>query len=668
MNKRLRRILQPSFRLHFFIMILFVIVSYFFNPYLAVGAAIVTLLLFIYTKIVNRRRQREVGKYIEAMTGHLDSASQSSMASSPMPMVMIRLDSNEVLWANEQFHSLTHQKDFLFEIEIQDLIADFDTKWVMEGSTEAPEPLVIGDRFFKVYGSMMSSDGDAGASSLLGMFYLVEFTELHELQKKYEDSQIIISMIVVDNFEEITKNASYSEQNEMLAEVDRRITRWTKDANGIISRYERDRYLFLFEKQFLSRFKESRFHILDSIREIISPDGLRITLSIGLSEGADTLKESYRQASLALDMALSRGGDQAVIKDESGFTFFGGRTKEMEKRTKVKSRVMANVLNELISESSSILIMGHKTPDLDAVGSACGIVCAARKLGKTAKIVCDLEKTAAMPLVDRLKKNPYYQDVFITHQEALLYLDPKTLLVVVDVSRPEYTEVPELLESCTRIAVIDHHRRSANYIDNAQLNFHEPYASSACELVTELLQYIVDTGDIFAVEAEGLLSGIVLDTKNFSMRTGVRTFEAAAFLRRNGADTIEIKRIFQNDLQNTIERYSIIREAKIYKDNLVVACMKDNCDRVTASQAADELLNVRGIQASFVLYPEGNRVIISARSLGTVNVQIILEKLGGGGHMIQAGAQVPNAGIGEVRARLLQEIDKYLEDNPISNA
>ncbi len=664
MNKKLRRLLQPSFRLQFFVLVCFVIAAYFFNPYLSAGFAAVTLALFIYTQLVNRRRQKEIVRYIDTVTDHVDTATQDSMVSVPLPMAVVRLDNDEILWANDLFHELTGRQEHFFEINITDLVPGFDTKWVMEGKSECPAPVRIGQRMFTVYGSMVSAAGEGNGRTLLATYYWIETTEFHTLQKRYEQSRPVVCLLVVDNYEEIMKDASYPQQSNMMAAVDDRITAWTQHAGGVVSRYERDRYLFLFEDQYLEQFVQTRFQVLDSIREIISPDGIPVTLSIGISKEADTLRDNYKQASLAIDMALSRGGDQAVIKGKGGFSFYGGKSKELEKRTKVKSRVMANALSELISDASNVLVMGHKVPDIDAIGAAAGIVCAARKRGRTCRIVCDLNNTAAMPLIQRLQKQQEYRDVLITTQEALLYIDPHTLLVVVDVNRPEYTEFPELLDTCTRVAVIDHHRRAATYIDHAALNFHEPYASSTCELVTELLQYIVDSGDILRCEAEALLAGIVLDTKNFSMRTGVRTFEAAAFLRRNGADTIEIKRIFQNELQSCIDRYAIIREAKIYKDRMVVAAMKHNCNRIVASQAADELLNVQGVQASFVLFPDKDTVVISARSLGTINVQVILEKLGGGGHMITAGAQVKNAGTGEVLARLLQAIDQYLEDNP----
>ena len=366
-------------------------------------------------------------------------------------------------------------------------------------------------------------------------------------------------------------------------------------------------------------------------------------------------------ANLSIEMALSRGGDQAVVRNQFTFEFYGGRSKETEKRTKVKSRVMANALSSLIADSSRLFIMGHKVPDNDCAGAAAGVCAIARKKGVPAHIIRESGSPPAKVLLDKLGHLTEYQDCFLSTQEALLMADKRSLVVVVDTNRPEQVQSLELLESCNRVAVIDHHRRAATYIEGAALNYHEPYASSASELVTELLQYIADPTDLTRVEAEALLAGIVLDTKNFPMRTGGRTFEAAAFLRRAGADTAEVKKLFQNDLKGTIAKYSIIQNARLYRDKIAVAVVDHTVSRITAAQAADELLNIIGIDTSFVLYPDGDRVIISARSMGDTNVQVILEKLGGGGNAAAAGGQIPDKSLEQVALELGRAIDQYLE-------
>ena len=407
---------------------------------------------------------------------------------------------------------------------------------------------------------------------------------------------------------------------------------------------------------------EKKFDLLDAVHKIPSQGGIPPTVSIGIGKDADSMQELFQYASLSIEMALSRGGDQAVIKNRFNFEFYGGRAKETEKRTKVKSRVMANALSELVADSSQIFIMGHKFPDLDAFGAAVGVCALARKRGIPAAIVAAPEPNPASPMRAKIQQMPEYERCFIGEQDALVAADSRTLLVVVDTNRPEQVESEALLESCNRVAVIDHHRRAATYIANAALNFHEPYASSASELVTELLQYIVEPSDLLRTEAEALLAGIVLDTKNFTMRTGGRTFEAAAFLRRCGADTADVKKLFQNDLDGTIARYDIIRNARMYRDDIAIAKVDHTVGRVTAAQAADELLNISGIDTSFVLFPDGDRVIVSARSMGETNVQVILEKLGGGGNAATAGAQMPNTTVDEATQALVRAIDQYFDD------
>jgi len=374
------------------------------------------------------------------------------------------------------------------------------------------------------------------------------------------------------------------------------------------------------------------------------------------------MAELYRNANLSLEMALSRGGDQAVVRNRLDFSFYGGRAKATEKRTKVKSRVMANALGELMQDARQIYIMGHSYADMDAVGAAAGLCCIARKRGKRARIVIDQEKNAARELLAQLRSLPEYADVFRSPDEAFLEMQPGSLLIVVDTNRPEQVESRQILEASNRVAVIDHHRRAASYIENAALNFHEPYASSASELVAELLQYLVETSDLLREEAVALLSGIVLDTKHFTMRTGGRTFEAAAFLRRAGADTVNVQHLFQNSLQEVVARYDIVRRAEIhYEDIAVVIAPEEGVDRTAVAQAADELLTLKGVRASFVLYPVEEDVMISARSLGEINVQVILEPLGGGGNSTIAGGRVKDTDPETVRQQLLDVIGDYLK-------
>ena len=399
-----------------------------------------------------------------------------------------------------------------------------------------------------------------------------------------------------------------------------------------------------------------------ALNEISNSAGLPASISIGLGVDGATFDESYHFAALGIEMALSRGGDQAVIKDRFNFTFYGGRNREADYRSKVRSRVTANSLMELIGQSGHVFIMGHKSADLDAIGAAVGIACLCRKKGRKASIVMDLEKNAAPNFVEEIRTVPQYREVFISGQDALLMADNRSILIVVDTNRPDQVECKPLLEAISKVCVVDHHRRAADYINPVVVNLHEPYASSASELVTELLLYAVEKNDVLPIEAKALMAGICLDTKFFNVRTGERTFEAAAVLRRMGADTTEVKKLMQNDFQDTMAKYQIIKSSRLYRQEIAIAALNTTTNGILAAQAADELLNISGITASFVLYPDGDQVIISARSIGSANVQMILEPLGGGGNTATAGAQVKNATVKDTLDRLVASIDKFYEE------
>ena len=489
----------------------------------------------------------------------------------------------------------------------------------------------------------------------------MDTTDADELRERYVSTRPVLAVLMVDNYEDLMKACADTARSAVLAQIDEKLNIWASCADGLLLKTERDHYLFIFEERHYEHFAEDKFSVLDTIRDIKVGD-VTPTLSIGIGKDADSMGELYKNANLSLEMALSRGGDQAVVRGKVDFAFYGGRSKTTEKRTKVKSRVMANALSELVADATELYIMGHSFADMDAVGAAAGLCCMARKRGKQAQVVIDLEHNAAGPVLDRLRGLPEYAGVFTAPNEAFLKMRPGALLIVVDTNRPDMVESVQLLESCNRVAVIDHHRRAAQYIENAAFNFHEPYASSASELVTELLQYLVEPSDLLREEAEALLAGIVLDTKHFTLRTGGRTFEAAAFLRRAGADTTDVQKLFQNNLSEMVSRYDIIRRAELYRDDIAVAVIpQDGVDRVAAAQAADELLGLKGVKASFVVYRSGENVLMSARSLGEVNVQVILEALGGGGNSTTAGGKVTDSDPETVQKRLREAIDDYFE-------
>ena len=453
-------------------------------------------------------------------------------------------------------------------------------------------------------------------------------------------------------------------QHELRDAIEDKLLQWCEGKGGFFRRYDRDRYLYVFEERHLDELRENKFaSLLDIVHSVTSPSGIRATVSVGVGRDGESLDENYNFAILGTEMALSRGGDQAVVKNRVTFEFFGGRGGEVERRTKVKSRVMANALSQLIQDSSKVYVMGHKFSDLDTLGAAAGVCCIARKFGTPCRIVMDANRTAAGQLRDRMLSAPEYSKAFLSPQEAFLHADSRTLLVVVDTNRPDQVENASLLEACTRVAVIDHHRRAANYISNATMSFHEPYASSACELMAELLEELVEQPDILHVEAEAMLSGIMLDTKDFTVRTGERTFEAAAFLRRAGADTSEVKKLLQTDMEHTVARYKILQTASIYRADIAIAAPTEPQERIVAAQAADELLNIAGVTASLVIYPMGNGdVFISARSIGELNVQLVMEALGGGGSRSSAAVQLHDVSVAQAVQMARAAIDDNLEN------
>lgn len=643
----------------FVILILFALASALFSLPLAVLEGVVVLILGLYTRTSGHKRRREITKYIENITGNVDVATKDTMVNSPLPMVIFRPESDDIIWTNDRFLRLTGDREHLFDAKLSSVVPGFDTRWLLEGKNECPNHITFCNRRFIVYGHLVRTS-DKG-SGFLATTYWVDVTELCDIQDKYLATRPVMAVLLLDNYEDLMKNLTENERSAIYSEINARLDAWVADTHGMLRRVERDRYYYIFEEQYLARFIEKKFDILDTIRQVSNPSGIAATFSIGVGKDGDSFQELMQFANLSIEMALSRGGDQAVVRNRFTFEFYGGRSKETEKRTKVKSRVMANALSALVADSSQVFIMGHKSPDNDCMGAAAGVCAIARKKGVHAHIIRESGSPPAKVLMDKLSRLEEYHDCFLSPQEALLLADNRSLVVVVDTNRPEQVQSLDLLQSCNRVAVIDHHRRAATYIEGAALNYHEPYASSASELVTELLQYIADPTDLTRAEAEALLAGIVLDTKNFTMRTGGRTFEAAAFLRRAGADTAEVKKLFQNDLEGTIAKYAIIQNAKLYKEKIAIAVVDHTVGRVVAAQAADELLNIIGIDTSFVLYPDGERVIISARSMGDTNVQVILEKLGGGGNAAAAGGQIAGKSLTQVSSELRRAIDQYLE-------
>lgn len=659
MNKRIARLLRTNITIFSLCLVLFALAAIPFDVRLAIGEGVAAVAFFLLGRRRSKATQQSLRQYIQRFYGGMDSARSSNMLFTPLPMMVFDLATEDILWSSESFLQLTEQREGIFDAHLETVFPNISFHWLLEGKTEAPETVVWNHRTYRVFGGVSHPEG---GQSALATTYWMDVTDTEEMRRTLELTRPVVAILMVDNYEDLMKATPEGKRSAVRAMLEEKLSQWSAGSEGMMLKYDRDRYLFVFEEKSFSDFAAKRFDVLDAVREVVAGEGVAATLSIGVGRDADSFEALFKNASVALEMALSRGGDQAVVKDKLNFEFYGGRSKATEKRTKVKSRVMANALAELIDEAKQVYVMGHSYADMDALGAAAGVCAIVRKRGKKCRIVIDTENNAAHPMLRRLQALPEYQGAFLSGDDAFLRVQPETLLVVVDTNRPGSVESEPLLDACNRVAVIDHHRRGSSYIDKMALNYHEPYASSASELVTELLQYLIEPGDLLKAESEALLAGIVLDTKNFTNRTGGRTFEAAAYLRRAGADTADVQRMFQSDLQSMISRYDIIRRAELYHGDIAIAALDQECDRVIAAKAANEMLTLQGVRASFVLYRKDDGIYISARSLGEINVQVLVETLGGGGNSTTAGGQCSGMTVAEAKATLLRAIDKYFEE------
>ena len=657
MSKKLPRFLQPNVRLYFLLLIVFAVATFFFGGYARVLAGIqvaIIILAAIYLHIATRRRTEKLLSYLESMSESMDL----TVRDTPLPVLIHNTETGEVVWSNDRFGSLVGEEEPFFERNIADVVPGYTWDWLLDGKSECVEPVKINDKLYWVYGSIVLTERE-----YVAMTYWIDVTEYTDICNAYVNSRLVFALLILDNYDELQKGLSAKEKSSLLSDIDEKIGTWTGEKDGYLCKFDRDRYFFLFEERFLEAIVNDNFSVLEQVSTCTGSGAVQATLSIGIGKDGASPQENYRYASLGIEMALSRGGNQAVIRNQYGFEFFGGRPQQTERRTKVKARVMASAFGELLGDASKVFIMSHKMADFDSIGSAIGVCCMARAKKKDAYIVVDMDTCIATNIIDVIKQLPEYKDVFIPVQEAILEADNKTLLVITDTSRPEKVESESLLLSCTRVAVIDHHRRASEYIENAVLNFHEPYASSTSELITEMMQYLVEKDELLREEAVALLAGIVLDTKGFTINTGSGTFDAAAYLKRAGADVSAVKRILQSDIQIATARYELLRNASVYKEGIALAYSDGKQCRISIAQAADELLEIKGVHTSFVIALDADTVYVSGRSIGDVNVQVILEKLGGGGSQATAGLQVTGKSVEAVVTELKQAIDDYLKKN-----
>lgn len=616
-------------------------ISWFWNYTVFLLELVVSVVSVLAVMLLTERFKAHVSTAVKSAQKILTGDEYRSLQAFTMPVAVVG-NEGDIIWVNRSFFSGVSGKR---ECRGENILKFIYPKTIQQIMEENGADVIVGLRQFTVF---------ATKTEYGSIVYFVDDTYYKEINREYTEQRPVVAIASFDNREELARDTSGSEDSRIASAVESALINWAQSMNGFLKRLSGGRYLILTDESHLREVMEKRFQILDTVRSIKAADRRSATISVGVGRGAASLQEAEEWARKALDMALGRGGDQAAVKQKDDtYEFFGGVSKGVEKRDKVRTRVIAATLSDHIKNSENVLIMGHKFSDLDSIGAAVGLWSAAtRSLKKQAFVVVNRQQSLATPILAAVDASTD-ERVFISPMEAMALVNPKTMLIVVDTHSPEFVESPELLSAVPRVVVIDHHRMMVKHIENALVFYHEPYASSTSEMVAELVQYIGDNS-LGQVEAEALLSGIMLDTKNFVLKTGVRTFEAAAYLRRRGADTVEVKRMFSDTIDTYKAKYQIVSGAEILKDCAIASAAHEFPDiRITAAQAADELLSIQGVNASFVIFPAGNTANVSARSLGEINVQLIMEAMGGGGHLTMAGAQLNGVTVEQAREKLI---------------
>lgn len=624
------------------------------------------IMTVIYTMWSSGKKITEIENHIQDVTSDVTTASRGNLINTPIPLVLIETDGS-IVWRSKKFVDEFQNIDIATYLTpiIKEIKLDIEKN---DETVEITKQFNIDKKVYKIRGSIVKSkkrDKRKQKEYILSLYFIDE-TKYNELFDKYNNSKPCIGIAMIDNYEDIIQRILPEKKIELLAKIEKEIIEWITRAGGLIIKTERDNFICVFDQKYLAEFEKEKFNILDKIKTIEFDDGkFQITLSIAISNEGKSNYEKYKSALTAMDIVLGRGGDQVIVRKNGKYKFYGGKTLEVEKRTKVKARAVAQSISGIISESENILIMGHKNIDIDSFGSALGMYRLSKTLGKGCYIVSEPKGKSLGKFLEVLEGMNEYNGAIISESEASELVKPNTLLIIVDTHKTSYVEFPDLLDKVERKIVIDHHRKAPDCIENALISFHEVYASSAAELVTEIIQYAQDDIELTLIEAESLYGGIMVDTKDFTFKTGVRTFEAAAYLRKYGVDIIKVKKWFQADLESYNIIADIVKNVEIV-DNTIAISIYDSEDEngnLICAKAADELLTISDITASFVMTKIGDKVFISGRSIGDINVQVILEKLGGGGHITLAGAQLEGFTIEEAKDELKIRINEYLLEN-----
>lgn len=627
--------------------------------------SVILLAILILNSYISRSKNKdEIVSHIESITSDVNSVSKSNLINSPIPLVLIETDGH-IIWRSrtftEEFQNI-NMNNYLTPI-VKEIKLDIEKD---DKIKEITKQITIGNKIYKLRGGVSKGKkhDKRKQNEYIITLYFIDDTKYNELFDTYTNAQTCIGMIMIDNYDDIMQTALPEQRLELFAKIEKEILEWVKETGGLIIKTERDSFIYIFEQKYLTDIESSKFSILDKVKDLDIEYKVQVTLSISIANDGKTNYEKYKSALAGMDIVLGRGGDQALVKKNGKYKFYGGNSIEVEKRTKVKARTMSHTLSRIISDSDKVIVMGHKNIDIDALGSAIGIYRLAKTLGKPCFIASDLSKSTEKFAKD-LQEIEEYKNLIITGENAKDEITDNIVLVIVDTHKVNYVEFPELLDKVEKKVIIDHHRKVTDYIEGSIMSFHEVYASSAAELVTEILEYASEDITLNVIEAEALYGGIMVDTKDFTFKTGVRTFEAAAYLRKYGVDIIKVKKWFQADLESYNIIADVVKKSEIVSESIAIS-VYDGDDyansNLICAKAADELLTISDITASFVMGKQEDRICISGRSIGDVNVQVIMEKLGGGGHMTLAGAQLEGATLEEAHDELLRCINEYLEE------
>lgn len=673
-KKNKEKKVKLKFNIYLFIIILLCIFLCIYNAKLILPSIILCVILMIYTIWINDKKRVEIVNHIQEIATDVNVATRNNLINSPIPLLLIETDGT-IIWKSKSFIDnfkevdvVTSLNPIIKEIKLNiEKENDVNKQQDIDKNKYVTKQFNIEDKFYKIYcGISRSKKKDKRKQREYQLtMYFIDDTKYNDLFDRYNNSKSCVGIAMIDNYEEIMQRAMPEERTELVANVEKAILDWAKETGGLIVKSERDRFIYFFEQKYLSGIEKEKVNILDKVKSISENSNVRVTLSVAISNEGENNLDKYKSALGGIELVLGRGGDQAVIRKDGKYKFYGGNTVEVEKRTKVKARTVAGSITNAIKEADNVLIMGHSNIDIDAMGSGLGMYRLSKTLGKEAYIVSEPKGKSLGKFLDDLKENEEYKEAIMTEEEAEEIITENSILIIVDTHKENYVEFPEILNKISKRIIIDHHRKATEAITDALVSFHEVYASSAAELVTEILQYAADDIKLTLLEAESLYGGIMVDTKDFTFKTGVRTFEAAAYLRKFGVDIIKVKKWFQADLESYNLIAQIVKKAEKINDTIAIS-FYDNTDDENANlicaKAADELLTISDITASFVMGKMDEKVFISGRSIGDINVQIILEKLGGGGHITLAGAQLEGVTLEEARDELIIRINEYLSE------